>query len=155
MLVYIALGMLAFVALVFVYLLDKRGEGRSEGFDNVPASYFVPTIVPGGDEASSRLSPGAALSPLSEKLLSVPAMPLEEAQGNWGQMTSEKCYRTDIGESLKKTRNYLQRTNNYPRQHPDDCSAPNHEFVGTFYTPFEGVGRNPSSGGDYPRSTQI
>jgi hypothetical protein len=74
-----------------------------------------------------------------------------QAVGNWGKMTSEVCFRSDIGESLKKTRNYLQRTNNYQHLHPDSCSAPNHEFIGTFYTPFDGVGRYPSPGTNLPK----
>jgi hypothetical protein len=73
-----------------------------------------------------------------------------EAESNWDRMTSEKCFRSDVGETLKKTRNYLQRTNNYPRSHPDDCSAPNHEFVGTFYRPHDGVGATPASGVPFP-----
>lgn len=74
----------------------------------------------------------------------------EEAENNWSRTTSEKCFRMDVGEALKKTRNYLQRTNNYPRSHPDDCSAPNHEFVGTFYRPHDGIGATPASGLPFP-----
>lgn len=77
----------------------------------------------------------------------------QEAVNNWSRMTSEKCYKTDMGEQLKKTRNFLQRTNNYQHSHPDSCSAPNHEFVGTFYQPHEGVGATPKTGLPYPPST--
>jgi hypothetical protein len=65
-------------------------------------------------------------------------------------MTSERCFRSDVGEPLKKTRNFLQRTNNYSRTHPDDCSAPNHEMVGTFYRPHDGVGATPKTGMPLP-----
>ncbi len=131
-------------------------EGFAGGL-NVSPSLFVPSVAPGGYDDESSLSPGAAMSPSTEKIITsgaLPAMSADEAERNWGQMTSERCFRTDIGESLKKTRNYLQRTNNYVRKHPDDCSAPNHEFVGTFYTPFDGVGRTPATGTVYPPSTQ-
>lgn len=131
-------------------------EGFHNG-DNVPQSAFIPKVTPGAAEDSSGLSPGAAFDTTTETIIEnakLKAMSLQQARANWGEMTSEKCYRSDIGESLKKTRNYLQRTNNYERSHPDSCSAPNHEFVGTFYTPFDGVGRTPNSGGDYPPSTQ-
>jgi len=114
-------------------------------------------ITPGGDDEISVLSPGSALSSSNEKLVesaALPAMSVEEAEANWGALTSEKCYRADIGESLKKTRNYLQRTNNYKRSHPDSCSAPSHELIGNFYKPTEGVGRYPLSGTHYPPSTQ-
>jgi hypothetical protein len=133
---------------------------RIERFANpagVPQELFAATIPPvGGVAGAGGLSPADAASAASEKLLAatVPAMDTAAAEANWGQMTSEKCYRTDIGESLKKTRNYLQRTNNYAHAHPDSCSAPNHEFVGTFYNPFDGVGRTPATGLPYPPSTQ-
>lgn len=74
----------------------------------------------------------------------------EESQENWSRLTSERCYRSDMGEPLKKTRNFLQRTNNYSRTHPDSCSAPNHEFIGTFYRPHEGVGATPATGMPLP-----
>jgi len=127
-----------------------------EGFDNVPASAFVPRIAPGGYEEDSLLSPGPSFNSSTETIVAsaaLPAMDRTTARANWGRTTSEHCYRNDIGESLKKTRNFLQRTNNYTHTHPDSCSAPNHEFVGTFYTPFDGVGRYPATGTQYPPST--
>lgn len=36
---------------------------------------------------------------------------------------------------------YVQRTNNYRREYPDNSSAPLSEFVGSVYTPKNGVGR--------------
>lgn len=161
MLAYITLGFAAFaVALVVLTLYDmyRRTQNRAEGYDNVPHDLFVPKVTPGGNNEPSALSPGGAMDPSTEALVesaALPAMSREEARSNWGTMTSERCYRSDIGESLKKTRNFLQRTNNYPHVHPDSCSAPNHEFVGTFYTPFDGVGRNPAGGGNYPPSTFV
>lgn len=162
MLFELTLGFTLFAAvLLILYILFSRSTAAAaEGFhngDNVPQSLFVPQITPGAAEEASRMSPGAAFDTTTETIIEnakLKAMSLQQARENWGEMTSEKCYRSDIGESLKKTRNYLQRTNNYMHSHPDSCSAPNHEFVGTFYTPFDGVGRTPESGGDYPPSTQ-
>lgn len=147
------LGALLFgLALVILYFYADYSRRRAaEGFDNVSSELFVPAVTPGGAEEHSVLAPNGVSD--NAKLLAVPAMETSEALENWGKMTSERCYRSDIGESLKLTRNYLQRTNNYQRTHPDSCSAPNHEFVGTFYTPFEGVGRTPASGANYPAST--
>lgn len=153
MIVAFTLGALLFgLALVALYLYSDYSRRRAaEGFDNVPSSLFVPQITPGGADERSALSPNGVSD--NTKLLTVPSMSTREALENWGKMTSERCYRSDIGESLKLTRNYLQRTNNYQRSHPDSCSAPNHELIGTFYTPFEGVGRTPASGANYPAST--
>jgi hypothetical protein len=133
-----------------------------EGFENyaplnVSPELFTARVVPSGYDEDSALSPGAAMSPVTEKIVAsaaLPAMSVAEAESNWGAMTSQRCYKTDIGEALKPVRNFLQRTNNYARTHPDDCSAPNHEFIGTFYNPFDGVGRTPECGSDYPVSTQ-
>ena len=156
MIAYIALGCFAFiVATVYMAFYDFYKWQRNEAFANVPHSLFIPKIAPGGNEEATRMSPGPAMS--GERLLAdgtVPPMSRSESLENWGKTTSQQCYGSDIGESLKKTRNFLQRTNNYPRTHPDSCSAPMHEFVGTFYTPSNGVGNMPSSGTNYPPSTQ-
>jgi hypothetical protein len=162
MLVQLTVVFIAFAIILVIYSLFTQYTRRitTEGFhngDNVSPALFVPRLAPGGSDETSELSPGAAMSTSTETIVEsnkLQPMSIQQARSNWGEMTSEKCYRSDIGESLKKTRNYLQRTNNYQRSHPDDCSAPNHEFVGTFYTPFDGVGRTPDSGGDYPPSTQ-
>lgn len=116
------------------------------------ASGRNPEGIPVGAAATLEGSPVKTVT--SEKLLSsdrlIP-MTAEEADQNWGRLTSEKCYRSDMGEALKLTRNFLQRTNNYQRSHPDSCSAPNHEMIGTFYRPHEGVGATPASGLPYPK----
>ena len=164
MLVYIALGVLTFVIAVFVWdflqyrlraATAQKAERVSEAFEDF--SVFREKVIPGGNDpvADDLDGPAPAFDPVSEKLVApaIPAMSMSEAEQNWGAMTSERCFRADIGESLKPTRNYLQRTNNYRRSHPDSCSAPNHEFIGTFYTPMEGVGRTPTAGDNYPPST--
>lgn len=102
----------------------------------------------------STLEGAPAKSVMGEKLITsdrlIP-MDAEEAMMAWGKLTSERCFRSDMGESLKKTRNYLQRTNNYQHSHPDSCSAPKHELIGTFYRPHEGIGATPASGLPYPK----
>ncbi len=160
MIAQITVGFIAFAAILFLYVIFAQYIRHSfiEGFHNgdpISPSLFVPKVTPGGADEVSKLAPGSAFNTSSEAILdTLPPMSEGTARSNWGKMTSETCYRSDIGEALKKTRNYLQRTNNYQRSHPDSCSAPNHEFVGTFYTPFDGVGRTPESGGDYPPSTE-
>lgn len=150
---------LLLIILVLIFIGALYFRYRSEGFVdlNVSPSLFVAKVTPGGADERSTLSPGGAADINTEKLIASPGLPpmgVPEAESHWGEMTSQRCYKSDIGESLKLTRNYLQRTNNYMREHPDDCSAPNHEFVGTFYKPFDGVGRTPASGTKYPPSTQ-
>lgn len=113
--------------------------------------------MPTGASDRSVYAPGDAFSVPTEKLLSplIPILSPLSAEAAWDKTTSQVCYQNDAGEVLKKTRNYLQRTNNYPRSYPDSCSAPFHEMVGTFYEPsMGGVGQTPRSGTDYPPSTQ-
>ena len=161
----IVLGFAAFAVVLCVFALASsylrqrlQHHGQPEGFlgSLVPESFFIPKVAPGGFEEASPLTPGPAMNSTTEQIIQAPGLPAmtaEEARSHWGELSSERCYRADIGESLKKTRNFLQRTNNYQRSHPDDCSAPNHEFIGTFYKPVDGVGRYPDAGTDAPPST--
>lgn len=128
----------------FFMLRKNRTE---EGYVDVPS---VP-VEPTGIDESTDLA--AAFSGDTEKLIASTALqPFqpEEAEANWARMTSEKCYRIDAAEPLTETRNFLQRTNNYTHSHPDSCSAPYHEMIGTFYRPHEGVGASPKTGMPLP-----
>jgi len=152
MLEYIASGLVVYTIIALVYAFYGDYLRSKEGFRN-PETITSAKIIPGGNEEQSRLSPGIAMSTLSELPIqngNLLPMSNDESLSNFSKMTSELCYRSDIGESLKKTGNFLQRTNNYKHSHPDDCSAPNHEMIGTFYTPFDGVGRYPESGTTIP-----
>jgi hypothetical protein len=138
-LVWISLFLLVLFLLIVVgrikfrYFLSYSAE---EGFESPIQSRDF-------DGMPERLVGANAMSIETEKLIaSDKIVPFNEndAKSYWGKMTSEKCFKSDLGEQLKPTRNFFQRTNNYMRTHPDDCSAPNHEFVGTFYKPHEGIG---------------
>jgi hypothetical protein len=150
---------LAVFIVLMVAALAFTGEEKFKALETFVGLDWMPTAsgrnpegVPQGTE--ERLMGAEAKSVTTEKLIAsdrlIP-MSAEEADGYWGKMTSERCYRSDMGEALKPTRNFLQRTNNYPRSHPDSCSAPNHEFIGTFYKPHEGVGATPATGLPYPK----
>jgi hypothetical protein len=47
--------------------------------------------------------------------------------------TSEDCYAADYSRTIEVEPSFAQRTNNYKRKTGESCSAPNHDFVGTFY----------------------
>jgi hypothetical protein len=160
MIAYIALGFAVFAAAIIMFVMYsgylKKRELDLEAFQNESQiTLDQMSATPGGMEDRSTLSPEGVGAPgrLIESS-GLPGMSTSESLANLGKMTSERCFRADIGESLKKTRNYLQRTNNYQRTHPDSCSAPRHEFVGTFYKPEDGVGLRPAVGTNYPESTQ-
>lgn len=155
MIAYILLGFLLF-GLALVLLRGVWSKCAREGFAaatatadalalNVPTSAFVPVgPAPGGvDAATAPSAPAPAMNAAAELLLSdrVPVLPSNVARAQWATMTSERCLAVDAGEALKPVGTFAQRTNNYRRSHPDDCSAPSHELIGTFYAPAEGVGK--------------
>jgi hypothetical protein len=136
MLVDITLGFLLYGIIMILYLYYKwfveTNERRNEGFETNKQGA---TITPGNNESKTSLSPAAAMNINSEMIIqntNIRPLSQEAALQNWSNMTSETCFKKDVGEGLKLVGNYLQRTNNYMRSNPDDCSAPNHEFVVTF-----------------------
>lgn len=48
-------------------------------------------------------------------------------------LTAACCGQTDFELRTSLTGNYLQRTNNYKREFPDNCTAPMTQFVNSFY----------------------
>lgn len=124
---------------------------KIQGFTN-PSSSDI--YDPMGIHENTKYSPGNAFSASTEKLLSdfVPVLSDSEAQNAWSKIPSQSCLKYDDGEKLKPLANYYQRTNNYMRTNPDDCSAPFHEMLGTFYSPSLGVGRTAPSGIPLPGS---
>lgn len=56
-------------------------------------------------------------------------------------LTADGCAKTDAARQMELGGQYVQRTNNYRREYPDNCSSPLSEFVGGFYEPKNGVGQ--------------
>ncbi len=54
--------------------------------------------------------------------------------------TALACATEDRARQMELGGQYVQRTNNYRRNYPDNCSAPLTEFVGAIYAPKDGVG---------------
>ena len=48
-------------------------------------------------------------------------------------LTAQGCYSINFSTRFEKTKNYIQRTNNYKRAAPDNCSAPLSDLVDSFY----------------------
>jgi hypothetical protein len=49
------------------------------------------------------------------------------------KINSRTCYATDFEQTVTKTGNYRQTTNNYKRNYPDSCSGWNQELTLNFY----------------------
>ena len=48
-------------------------------------------------------------------------------------VSSRSCYATDFVQTMEKTGNFRQMTNNYKRNYPDSCSGWNQELTLNFY----------------------
>ena len=59
-------------------------------------------------------------------------LPLKNVQTS-GNLNSQTCYEGDFQKRLERTRNYIQRTNNYKHEDAESCSSPFQEFVTAYY----------------------
>lgn len=145
----LAIGIVFLVGIILEYKFHWITQVLQKiGLENFESGSGEVDMAPLGIDDSSQLSPGAALSQSTEKLLSdfIPVQSDQTAEEAWANIPSQTCLATDQGEKLKPSRSYYQRTNNYKRTHPDDCSAPFHEMLGTFYAPTLGVGATVPTG---------
>jgi hypothetical protein len=148
---FIIIVILAAIGFLVGMILEYKYHWITQVFQKIGLENFESgssDMAPLGRMDPSGLSPGAAMSLSTEKLLSefVPVQSDSNADAAWANIPSQTCLASDQGEKLKPSRSYYQRTNNYKRTHPDDCSAPFHEMLGTFYAPTLGVGATAPSG---------
>jgi len=113
------------LALTAVYILQNPKRRREFFADYLPNESkstgpdgFVPAIAEFGQGL-----------PLADVLK--PATGLTNA-------TAKSCVATDKARQEELGGQYVQRTNNYKRDYPDDCSSLMSDFVGGFYEPKEG-----------------
>ena len=55
-------------------------------------------------------------------------------------LSAGSCAAQDRARQMELGGQYVQRTNNYRRTYPDNCSAPLTDFVDSIYAPNNGVG---------------
>ena len=121
-----ALLVLVLVAFFGRQLLNQQSK---EGF----VSYL---LAPGQKESIEGAGPDsmAAFPNGQQALLD---RNLDVGLGNLG---AAGCAAIDQSRELELDGQYVQRTNNYRRQYPDNCSAPLTEFVGSIYKEKRDVG---------------
>jgi hypothetical protein len=110
---------------------QKKKEMIQEAFQNIgPASEVV-----GKSEVDSTDGPAPSALDTPRKpynlLEQLPAAP----RGSISCLKASCCAETDFEWRTNLTGNYLQRTNNYKREFPDNCSGPLHELTLAFYKP--------------------
>lgn len=97
------------------------------------ADYFdIPTrAVAGPDGVAPEMAPVTS-GPLLDNVLT--------PQSGLSSLNAGSCYAQDRSVELQLGGQYAQRTNNYRRDYPDNCSAPLTDFVDSMYKPRDGVG---------------
>lgn len=102
------------------------GELIREGFTDLQVS--------GAAEVEKDLSPANADLTKPRKPYHLLSDVLQDApRDTVGNLRAACCAETDFEARTNLTGNYLQRTNNYKRNYPDNCTGPLHDFTMAFY----------------------
>ena len=95
---------------------------------------FTDFQVQGKTEVGSDSGPGPASLTQPRKPYHLLSDVLQNApRDTVGCLKAGCCNETDFEARTNLTGNYLQRTNNYQRAYPDNCTGPLHEFTMSFY----------------------
>jgi hypothetical protein len=95
---------------------------------------FADLDVKGKSEVNPDSGPGPASLAQPRKPYHLLSDVLQNApRDTVGCLTAGCCNETDFEARTNLTGNYLQRTNNYKRSYPDNCTGPLHDFTMAFY----------------------
>jgi hypothetical protein len=128
-LIVVALIVIGLTWLYGQQIQSFHGYRLPEGFVN----YFdtAPIVWKGPDGVAPEMAVVDQPLPLADLLTPQPGLRSNRAEG---------CYCENRTRQMELGGQYVQRTNNYRRDYPDNCSAPLTEFVGAIYKPKNGVG---------------
>lgn len=113
-----------------------KEKDKREGFVNleVLASPGLRRQVQGKNEVNADSGPGPASLTQPRKPYHLLSDVLQDApRDTIGCLRAGCCNETDFEARTNLTGNYLQRTNNYKRAYPDNCTGPLHDFTMAFY----------------------
>lgn len=129
-----------FVAILIVGLLFSRQHSNISGFQDIYAPVrkmkegFQDIPVIGRIEVDEQSGPAKAALDDPRKPYHLLSGVLQDApRDTIGCLRAGCCNETDFEARTNLTGNYLQRTNNYKRSYPDNCTGPLHEFTMAFY----------------------
>ena len=129
------------VGLALLYWLQmSKLQGREHYVD-----YVVPLSSSQLNKTVDGFLPDAAPFPEGQQALLKDFIPTEVGLTAF---TAFDCAAVDRTRQTEIGGQYVQRTNNYKRDYPDNCSAPLTDFVGAIYRPKDGVGMNVPCNGD-------
>lgn len=110
---------------------SKRRDEMVEAFANISA----PGPVSGTPEGGGLDGPAPATLTEPRKPYNLLEQLPPAPRGSISCLNAACCAETDFESRTNLTGNYLQRTNNYKREFPDNCTGPLHELTLAFYKP--------------------
>jgi hypothetical protein len=126
----LVISALLILILVAFFITQLKGLTK-EGF----VSYLLAPSSGGSSAIEGIMDDGLQDFPNGQQVLL--DRTLDVGLGNLG---AAGCAAIDQSRELELDGQYVQRTNNYRRQYPDNCSAPLTEFVGSVYKEKRDVG---------------
>jgi hypothetical protein len=127
------LGIFALVLVIIVWFYSREVAGQCAIVHMENYSDFIANRGP--TDLGTGVEPDLATFgqglPLADFLKPTTSLTRLDARG---------CAEEDRARQMEPGGQFVQRTNNYRRDYPDNCSAPRSEFVGAIYAPKDGVG---------------
>jgi len=118
---------LIFVALILIGLtwLYTQTMDRSRAHERFLDYLATPRAGSGGPDGVAPELASVNAGPLLDTMLT--------PDTGLSRLTAASCYAQDRAVELQLGGQYAQRTNNYRRDYPDNCSAPRSDFVDAMY----------------------
>ena len=119
---------LAGLTALYIIKMDELRPMKREGFAD---------FIGSSDNGYAGSEPDVPLAMFTQGL---PLADMLTIQSGLSSLDARGCASIDRVRELELDGQYVQRTNNYKRDYPDNCSAPLSEMVGSIYKPKDGVG---------------
>ncbi len=122
---------LILIGLTWFYTRAVATTRDLPGYEGFLDYFNTPKQVAGPDGVAPEMAVVNA-GPLLDNMLT--------PQTGLSGLSAGSCYAQDRTVELQLGGQYAQRTNNYRREYPDNCSALLSDFVDSMYRPRDGVG---------------
>jgi hypothetical protein len=123
---------LLLIGLTWLYTRTMRSTNDLPGYEPFLDYFDTPRATLTGPDGVAPEMAAVNAGPLLDNMLT--------PQTGLSGLSAGSCYAQDRAVELQLGGQYAQRTNNYRREYPDNCSAPLSDFVDSMYKPRDGVG---------------
>lgn len=125
------------VAVLIVWWMYARAAASVGGTHRLAGAAFRGGALEGFADYldSAATSPGGLEPDIADIRQPLPLSDFLQEKPGLQDLTAGSCAGVDATRQTELGGQYVQRTNNYRRDYPDNCSAPLSEFVGSVYTP--------------------